>query len=108
MRRIGSERVPIFDGRQRVDLSLTFERVEAEGGAPISADAILCRVRYEPIAGHRAGRRTIRNLRENRDMEIGFARLPGREVMAPVRILVGTPLGALVSKADRFVAAPAP
>src|SRR5213076_1399454 len=47
--------LPIFDGRQRYDLKLSFKRMDkvtAEKG--YAGPVVVCSVGYEPIAGHRA------------------------------------------------------
>ena len=45
-------RIPIFDGKQRFDLVFSYLRKERlEGGA--NSIAVVCRVKYVPIAGHK-------------------------------------------------------
>jgi hypothetical protein len=57
--------LPIFDGRQRYDLKLAFkrmDRVTAEKG--YAGPVVVCSVRYEAIAGHRASTPLVKYLSE--------------------------------------------
>src|SRR6516165_8506207 len=61
----------IFDGRMRYDLQLTFkrlERVRSERG--YQGVAVVCAVRFSPIAGHVPERYAIKYLMQLRDMEL--------------------------------------
>ena len=97
--------LPIFDGRGRFDLVLSFkrmERVKAENG--YAGPVAVCAVNYRPIAGHRPNRSAIRYLMEARDMEVWYAPIGGTRVLAPYRVAVPTVLGPGVLTADTFVA----
>ncbi|MYZ50115.1 DUF3108 domain-containing protein [Propylenella binzhouense] len=100
--------VPVFDGRQRFDIVLSYQRTETvEGGSHrYSGPAQVCAMRYVPIAGHRKNRRTIKELAENRDLEIWLAPLASVPVAVPVRLRVGTNFGPLVFRLERFRADP--
>src|SRR6266571_3290449 len=96
--------LPIFDGRQRYDLVLSFkrmERVRAERG--YQGPAVVCMVVYQPLAGHRPERAAIRHLAQSRDMEIALAPVAGTRVLAPFRILIPTLIGPAVLQATQFV-----
>lgn len=98
--------LPIFDGRQRFDLTLTFKRldkVSAEKG--YQGPVVVCQVTYHPLAGHRPSRYAIKYLMEQRDMEIWLAPIVGTRILVPYRIQVPTLLGAAVLEATQFVAA---
>jgi len=99
--------VPIFDGRQRYDLTLAFKRmdwVRAEKG--YEGPVVVCMVVYQPLAGHRPGRPSIRQLADSRDMDIWFAPIAGTRFLAPFRISMPTLIGTAVLQADQFVTAP--
>jgi Protein of unknown function (DUF3108) len=99
--------VPIFDGRQRYDLTLAFKRmdyVKAEKG--YEGPVVVCIVVYQPLAGHRPDRPSIRQLAESRDMDIWFAPIAGTRFLAPFRISMPTLLGTAVLLADQFVTSP--
>jgi len=101
--------LPIFDGRQRFDLTLTFKRLDK-----VSADkgyqgpVVVCQVTYQPLAGHRPSRYAIKYLMEQRDMEIWLAPILGTRIVVPYRIQVPTLLGAAVLEATQFVAVAQP
>jgi Protein of unknown function (DUF3108) len=99
--------VPIFDGRQRYDLTLAFKRIEqvkAEKG--YEGPVVVCMVVYQPLAGHRPDRAAIRQLAESRDMDIWFAPIAGTRFLAPFRISMPTVVGTAVLQADQFVSYP--
>lgn len=99
--------VPIFDGRQRYDLTLAFKRmdqVKADRG--YEGPVVVCTVAYQPLAGHRPDRPAVRQLAESRDMDIWFAPIAGTRFLAPFRISIPTVVGMAVLKADQFVSYP--
>ena len=99
----------IFDGRMRYDLQLTFkrlERVRSERG--YQGVAVVCAVRFSPIAGHVPERYAIKYLVQLRDMELWLAPIAGTRVMVPYRASVPTPLGLGVMQATQFVSMPQP
>jgi Protein of unknown function (DUF3108) len=101
--------LPIFDGRQRYDLKLAFKRIDkvtADKG--YAGPVVVCSVKYEPIAGHRASTRFIKYLSENREMEIALAPITGTRLLLPFQVLVVSPLANLVIEANRFEASSQP
>ena len=103
--------LPIFDGHQRYDLKLAFKRMDemkAEKG--YAGPVVVCSVRYEPIAGHRANISLVKYLSEGREMEIALAPIAGTRLLAPFRLSVVSTLANLMIEAIRFEAimAPAP
>jgi Protein of unknown function (DUF3108) len=101
--------LPIFDGRMRFDLHLSFKRfeqVEAEKGyrGPVA----VCSVQFTPLAGHVPDRAAIKYLTAERDMEIWLAPIAGTRIMAPYHISLRTPLGQGVLEATQFVSTPGP
>jgi hypothetical protein len=103
--------LPIFDGHQRYDLKLAFKRMDemtAEKG--YAGPVVVCSVRYEPIAGHRANIPLVKYLSEGREMEIALAPIAGTRLLAPFRLSVVSTLANLMIEAIRFEAimAPAP
>jgi hypothetical protein len=103
--------LPIFDGHQRYDLKLAFKRMDemkAEKG--YAGPVVVCSVRYEPIAGHRANIPLVKYLSEGREMEIALAPIAGTRLLAPFRLSVVSTLANLMIEANRFetIMAPAP
>jgi hypothetical protein len=101
--------LPVFDGRQRYDLALSYkrtERVKAERG--YDGPALVCSVAYRPLGGHDPERQAIKFLRDNRDLEIWFAPIAGTRFLGVYRIVVPTLVGSAVLNATRFVSTPRP
>jgi hypothetical protein len=97
--------LPIFDGRGRFDLVLTFKRIEqVRADQGYAGPVVVCNVHYRPIAGHRANRAAIRYLMEANDIEVWYAPVAGTRILVPFRISVPTVLGSAVLEADTFVA----
>ena len=98
--------LPIFDGRQRFDLALSFKRMDrsqAEKG--YDGPVVVCAVRYVPLAGHEPERAATRFLRDSRDMEMWFAPITGTRFVAMYRITIPTMFGSAILEASRFVTA---
>lgn len=84
-------KLSIFDGKQRFDIALRFARKEPVVGLP-DETAIVCRVKYTPIAGYRANDET-RHLAETNDIEIVFRMVPAAKLMLPQSVALPTPAG---------------
>jgi len=104
--------VPIFDGEQRYDVRLTYKRRDRfDGGSKAyQGPVIVCRIDYTPVAGHREGKREIRELKENSRMEVWLAPLPdpGSDsvFLVPVDIRIPTRFGLLQIAMDRLSVEP--
>lgn len=95
--------LPVFDGRRRFDLKLTFKRmdnVKADKG--YAGPAVVCAVTFQPVAGHRTSSPMIKYLADGRDIEIAFAPAAGMGMLAPFRLSVSNMLGNLTVQATRF------
>lgn len=84
-------KIPVFDGRQRFDLDLRFARQQPVAGLP-GQMAIVCRVKYTPIAGYRPTEETLA-LASSNDIEIAFRPVPQAKLMLPQSIVVPTAIG---------------
>ncbi|MEM1318012.1 MAG: DUF3108 domain-containing protein, partial [Pseudomonadota bacterium] len=94
--------IPLFDGRQRYDLALSFVRMEeTEFG---NGQAAVCRLRYRPIAGHRENRRTNRELAENPNIYVWLTQVSDQALVAPVRMELGLDFGKLAIQAVEWSA----
>lgn len=94
--------IPVLDGRQRFDLALSF--VRAQEIASGNGTAIVCNMRYRPIAGHRANRRVNTRLAENPNMFIWLTQIGDSTVMAPTRMSIQLGIGTLSIEAIEFQA----
>jgi hypothetical protein len=96
--------LPIFDGRYRFNVVLTYARTEK---AAVKADgyqgpALVCQARYVPIAGHRVDAETTKQMADNRDMFVWLARIAGTRVLAPIKATLSSPIGSFTVQATRF------
>jgi len=101
--------LPIFDGRRRYNLALSFKRIDKikfEHGA--IAAVLVCGVILQPIAGYRADSLLVKYVAGRRDSELWFAPIVGTDVVAPVRVVMPTLLGTLEIGATQFEAIATP
>jgi hypothetical protein len=88
-------RARIFDGKQRYDIVLTpkrLARLPSSTGGDQSEPAYVCRLMYEPVAGHRNNADT-KTFAANRDWELVLRRIPGTEMLIPYSVTIPTPWG---------------
>jgi len=101
--------LPIFDGRRRYDLALSFKRIDKVAiERSYSGFVLVCGVVLQPIAGYRADSMLVKYVGGRRDMELWFAPVAGTSIIAPIRVLMPTLIGTLEIKADQFDAGPLP
>jgi len=93
----------VFDGAERYDLVFYFERTEtAKEVRGYSGPLAVCRVEYRPIAGHRAGRKSTKELSENKNIFVWLAPIAGTRVLVPQRVSFGSKIGVFVVHATHF------
>jgi len=94
--------LPVFDGRRRYDLTLTFKRmdkVKAEKG--YAGPVAVCAVKFTARAGHRSSSSLVKFLSE-RDIELALAPVVGARLLVPYRVTVASMFGNLVVEATQF------
>lgn len=99
--------IPVFDGWQRFNVRLSFKktrRANFGGRDGYSGPVVVCKARYDPIAGHRPSRTATSYLQNNKNMEMWLAPIRGVPVLIPVHIKIGTKIGALTLSANIFQA----
>lgn len=96
--------LPIFDGRYRFNLVLTYLRTDkaAKRTDGYQGPTLVCQVRYVPIAGHHADAAAVKQMAENRDMFVWLAPVAGTRALAPIKASVSTAIGTFVAEATRF------
>ena len=88
-------KLSIFDGRQRFDLVLSFVREERIVEAKPSGQpdmALVCRVQYVPVAGHKVNDET-RHMATTSGIEIALRPVPSANLFVPHQITVPTIAG---------------
>ena len=94
----------IFDGLTRYDLELNFKRLDSvKADEGYQGAAVVCSVRFSPLAGHDPDRTLIKYLAEQRDIEMWLAPLAGSRLTVPFRITIPTPVGLGVVQAVKFI-----
>lgn len=98
--------LPVFDGRQRYDVTLTYDRMEkvaADAAATSYAGPVLvCRARYRAIAGHRPALENVKQLEASRDLEVWLAPVSGTRILVPWKIAAATPSGRVLIVATQL------
>lgn len=94
--------IPVFDGRQRYDIKLSFDRIEKVSVEGYNGPAVVCSARYKPVAGHRPSRYTVKYMVGNKDMWAWLVPIAGTRLMAPFKVSVGTLLGTATLQATSF------
>ena len=95
--------LPIFDGRRRFDLALSFKRIDhVKADKGYAGPAVVCAVALHAIAGHRPGSPLFKYLSGGRDIELTFAPIAGTRLLAPFGLAINSMLGNLVIEATEF------
>jgi uncharacterized protein DUF3108 len=101
--------LPIFDGRRRYDLTLSFKRIDTVKAAKgYAGPAVVCGIAFKPLAGHRPGSPLVKYLADGRDIELTLAPIAGTRVLAPFRLSIANMLGNMVVEATEFETATTP
>ncbi len=93
--------LPIFDGRRRYDLKLSFkrmDRVKADDG--YRGPVLVCAAELRAIAGHRADSTLVKYL--SGSLELWLAPIDASGVLGPYRLSVDNLVGNLVIEAVRY------
>jgi hypothetical protein len=88
-------RLPIFDGKERFDLVLSYKgEVKVNEQQPSGQPAIahVCRVKYRPIAGHKADAESS-YMATTDAIEVSLRPIPSANVLVPYQITIPTMLG---------------
>lgn len=107
--------LPIFDGRRRYNLMLSFGRIDKyQSMRGYNGPVLVCAVVLRPISGYKPDSMLVKYVAGRRDMELWFAPIAGTAIMAPIRVVMPTLIGTLKIEAVQFetvaakLAAPAP
>ena len=99
----------VFDGRMRYNLQFAYKRMEqVKADKGYEGPAVVCAVRFVPIAGFVPHRSAIKYLAAQRDMEVWFAPVANTRVLVPYRVSIPTMIGVGVLEATQFVSVAVP
>ncbi len=88
-------RLAVFDGKQRFDLQFSYLRQEhVADNRPTGQPGVgfVCRVKYVPIAGHKANEET-RSMAQSNGIEVALRPVPSAGLFIPYQITVPTGAG---------------
>jgi hypothetical protein len=89
-----AKRLPIFDGKARYDLQLSYKGTKSiNSGSGYKGPAYVCKVKFIPIAGHKPGDDDSVYASKNEGMEIWMMPVPKAALYVPYYIYVPTPVG---------------
>jgi len=95
--------LPVFDGRMRYDLRLSFQRVEIiKHDSGYHGPVAICGVQFVPIAGHVPERKAISYLAQLKTMEMWLVPVSGTRLVVPLMVSIPTPFGIAMLRAERF------
>lgn len=97
-------RIPVFDGKQRFDLVLTYVRQQRVAETRPSGQpgvAYVCKVRYVPIAGFRMNEET-RHLASSDGIEVALRPVPSADLFVPYQITIPTFAGSATLTSERI------
>jgi hypothetical protein len=88
--------LPVFDGRQRYDLVITPKRivtVKRTTPTGYGGPAVICAVKFIPIAGYQPDNPGIRLMQQSNQIEVWLIPVRGTNMYVPYRIVLPTPVG---------------
>jgi hypothetical protein len=91
-----NQMLPVFDGKARFDLVLKPKKaVMVHNAAPTnySGPAVICRVKFIPIAGYQPDNAGIRLMTQSNEIEVWLMPVRGTHMYVPYRIVLPTPVG---------------
>ncbi len=97
--------LPIYTGRQRLDLDLTFKGVRDVHNSRedrYSGRVVVCQVDISPIAGHKPDGRFQRYARDTKSIEVWIGLLGDTGFAVPYRVSFPTPFGEGIVQMSRI------
>jgi Protein of unknown function (DUF3108) len=91
-----NQTLPVFDGRQRYDLVITPKRavtVKRTTPTGYGGPAVICGVKFVPIAGYQPDNPGIRLMQQSNEIEVWLIPVRGTHMYVPYRIVLPTPVG---------------
>jgi len=95
--------LPIFDGKNRYNLKMKFKGRRKVVTKGFNGYSYVCSARYVPISGHRPNKKHIRQLAENKSIEISLARIGTTPIYGIIQFSVKTPYGKIIGKPSYFL-----
>lgn len=97
--------LPVYDGKYRFDLKLIHKRtvrVVKKGKNGYAGPAVICQVKFIPVAGHRPHASNVAFMRNTDGIEVWLMPIPQGNMYVPYHISVPTPYGTAQATARSF------
>jgi hypothetical protein len=88
--------IPIYDGKMRFDLKLSYKKtrtVSSSQSGGYGGPVIICRVRYVPISGYKPHKKDIKFMARNKGIELWLMPLPNSRNYAPYQFTLPLQFG---------------
>jgi len=97
-----NETLRVFDGKMRYDLNLRYKQTRQVSSSGYSGPAYVCRVDFQPIAGHKAGKEETRFFEGSDGIEVWL--IPARRagMYIPYHIVLPLPVGSATLTSESF------
>lgn len=96
--------LPIFDGRIRYNLVMTYDRTETlKDIKGVSGPVAVCKVNYVAVAGHRESKAKTST---EQNMLVWLAPIGDTRILVPAKVTIGTKVGTLTVQATQFSTGP--
>lgn len=98
-----TRRLPIFDGKARYDLQLTYKSSKTVTTAHgYKGPAYICKVKFRPIAGHRRGDAEANFAASNEGIEVWMIPLSDADIYVPYYVNIPTAVGTATLTSSNF------
>lgn len=97
-----NETLRVFDGKMRYDLTLRYKQTRQVSSSGYSGPAYVCRVNFQPIAGHKADKEETRFFEGTNGIEVWL--IPARRagMYIPYHIRLPLPIGSATLTSESF------
>lgn len=90
-------RIPVFDGKQRFDLILSHKKTvkikKKRGKGKFRGTAVVCKIKYVPIAGYKPSNSGVKFMSATNDIEVWLIKVPNNGMYLPYHVTIPTPYG---------------
>jgi hypothetical protein len=93
-----------YDGELRADIKLSYAGTAPYTVPGFSGKATVCNAHFVPVAGYRSTNSTLKFLRDKSRITISFVPMGKTGIYAPIAASVGTKIGTVEVRADKFTA----
>ncbi len=105
-RKICSQRIPVFDGKERFDLIFSYKKVAklklSGKNTRFTGQAYVCGIKYVAVSGHKTDDEMAKFLRDERDIEVWLVPEARANIYIPAYIKIPTPLGTATAQSEVF------